>query len=80
MDHARFWSNEIGISDKLFTYSFSTSGSMEWGSVMDVVVVNTLGWLESHVVVTWVVVLPESSGLCGEEQWAGISTNNLKRK
>lgn len=52
---------------------------MEWVDVVDVVVVNALRWLESHVVVTWVVVLSEAHGLSGIEQWAGIPTKGLQR-
>ena len=44
---------------------------MERVSVVIVHVVNTLGWFESHVVVTRVVVLPECSNL-RVEQWAGV--------
>ena len=51
---------------------------MERIDVVDVVVVDTLRWLESHVVVTWVVVLSEAHGLSSIEQWAGIPTKGLQ--
>ena len=53
---------------------------MEWGSVVDVVVVNSLRWLESHVVVAWVVVLSEAHRLSGIEQWTSITTKGLKER
>ena len=46
---------------------------MERVSVVIVHVVNALGRLESHVVVAWVVVLPECSSLSCE-QWASVTT------
>ena len=51
---------------------------MEWVGVMDIHAVNTLRWLESHIIVAWVVVLPKCSHL-RVEQWAGIPTNSLKQ-
>jgi len=44
---------------------------MEYVGIVNVVVVNSLRWFESHVVMTWVVVLPEYSHL-RVEQWAGV--------
>ena len=62
----------------LSTYSFCTICTVERVDVVDVVVVDTLRWLESHVVVTWVVVLSEAHGLSSIEQWAGIPTKGLQ--
>ena len=53
---------------------------MEWGSVVDIVVVDTLRWLESHVVMAWVEVLSEAHRLSGIEQWASIATKGLKER
>lgn len=53
--------------------SLWTISSMERVNIVEVDTVDTLRWLETHIVVAWVVVLPECSYL-REEQWAGIPT------
>ena len=49
---------------------------MEIGISVNIIVVNALRWLESHVVIAWVVVLSERPHL-GEEQWASVLTQCL---
>ena len=63
----------ILLSIVRFTYSFCTIGSVEYVRVMEVNAVKSLRWFESHIVVAWVVVLPECSHV-REEQRTCVST------
>ena len=51
---------------------------MEGVHVVDVSAIETLGWLEPHVVITWVEILSESPHWHREE-WTDILTQSLKR-